>query len=221
MTERSWPDPPCPVCRSVDVRHLMQLAGQVYWRCDRCEATFLDPVHHPDAATERAQYMLHENDVDDPRYRRFLSKLADPLAERLPPAGRGLDYGCGPGPALAAMLEQAGHSVALFDPFFFPDRAVLTGSYDFITCTEAAEHFFAPATEFERLNELLRPGGWLGVMTCFQTDDAKFATWHYRRDPTHVVFYRVKTFDVVARQNGWQMVCPAKDVALFQKPLGD
>ena len=40
------------------------------------------------------------------------------------------------------------------------------------------------------LSYLVRPGGWTGVMTCFQTDDARLAHCHYRRDPTHVVFYR-------------------------------
>ena len=32
--------------------------------------------------------------------------------------------GCGPGPALAEMLREAGHTVATYDPLFAPD---LTG----------------------------------------------------------------------------------------------
>ena len=60
---------------------------------------------------------------------------------RLLPKSQGLDYGCGPGPALAHMLREAGHDVALFDPFFAPDPAPFNRTYDFVTCTEVAEHF--------------------------------------------------------------------------------
>ena len=109
--------------------------------------------------------------------------------------------------------------MALYDPFFQPDRAVLSRTYDFVTCTEVVEHFYNPADRFYELDSLLRPGGWLGVMTCFQTDDARFANWHYRRDPTHVIFYREATFWAIAAARGWHCEIPVKDVALMQKPL--
>lgn len=196
----------------------MSVDGRDYWRCGICEARFLDPRQHPSPETEHAHYLRHENDPDDPGYRRFLSKLADPLLARLAAGSRGLDYGCGPGPALAAMLREAGHDVALYDPFFYPDAGPLERQYDFVACTEAAEHFHRPATEFARLAGLVRPGGWLAIMTCFQTEDARFAGWHYRKDPTHVVFYREATMRHLAAGMGWACDIPAKDVALMQKP---
>lgn len=207
----------CPLC-AAPAEPFATIEGRRYFRCPACEARFLDPARHPTPAEEHACYRDHENDPDDPRYRRFLSKLADPLIARLPQASRVLDYGCGPGPALAAMLREAGHEVALYDPFFAPDRAPLAGIYDVVTCTEVAEHFHAPAREFERLRGMVRPGGWLAVMTCFQTDDARFGTWHYRRDPTHVVFYRAGTFRHLARRWGWSCEIPVKDVVLMRRP---
>jgi hypothetical protein len=116
------------------------------------------------------------------------------------------------------MLREAGHRIAVYDPFFADDPAVLRGTYDFITCTETAEHFHDPAAEFDRFDRLLRPGGWLGVMTCFQTDDAAFRDWHYRRDPTHVVFYKRETLEVLAEARNWSFECPVKDVAVMRKP---
>ena len=208
----------CPVCLDAAPKPFQRLGQLDYWRCIACEATFLDPGHHPSPDAEYAHYLHHENDPDDPRYRKFLAKLSDPLLERLSPSQTGLDYGCGPGPALAAVMREAGHRVALFDPFFAPDPAPLTERYDFITCTEVAEHFHHPAAEFDRLDGMLRPGGWLGVMTCFQTDDANFVDWHYRKDPTHVVFYRRETFGVIAAQRGWSCEIPVKDVVLMRKP---
>jgi SAM-dependent methyltransferase len=196
----------------------MRVLALGYWRCEACEARFLDPRHFLSPEDELAHYRSHENTVDNPGYRRFLGKLAAPLLQRLAPNSRGLDYGCGPGPALAAMLREAGHEVALYDPFFYADPAPLANTYDFITCTEVVEHLHHPAETIDKLDHMLAPGGWLGVMTCFQTDDAQFSAWHYRRDPTHVVFYREATFRVIAAQRRWSCEFPAKDIALMRKP---
>jgi SAM-dependent methyltransferase len=210
----------CPVCRAPELAFLVTAGGRDYWRCGPCGARFLDPRQHPGRAEEHAHYRLHRNDPDDLRYRRFLARLADPLMARLAPGSRGLDYGCGPGPTLAAMLREAGHAVMLHDPLFFPDPAPLAaGPYDFVTCTETAEHFHDPAAEFDRLFGLVHPGGWLAVMTCFQTEDARFAAWHYRLDPTHVVFYRAETLRHLAGLRGWACEIPVKDVALMQRPM--
>ena len=208
----------CPVCRATRTEPLLQIDGRDYWRCPRCAARFLDPRQQPSPEQELNHYRQHRNDPADAGYRRFLSRLAEPLLERLAPASQGLDYGCGPGPALAAMLREQGHRVALYDPFFEPDRAPLQTSYDFITCSETAEHFHRPAEEFDRLATMLRLGGWLALMTCFQTDDARFAGWHYRRDPTHVVFYREETLRYLAAERGFSCVIPTKDVALMRRP---
>ena len=209
----------CRVCGSGRCRPYASLDGKDYWRCAACAAVFLDRADLPTPEAERAHYLLHENDPDDPAYRRFLARLGDPLAARLSAGSRGLDYGCGPGPGLAAMLRERGHTIVLYDPFFAPDRSVLTGTYDFIVCSEVAEHFHEPAHEFARLDALLKPGGWLGLMTCFRTDDSRFAGWHYRRDPTHVVFYAEETMRHLAAIRGWSCEIPRKDVALMRKPL--
>ena len=211
----------CPLCHGGRVTLLLEEAGRPYWRCGVCALTFLDPACRLAPDAEFRHYQSHENKVDDPGYRAFLAKLADPLLAKLTPGSTGLDYGCGPGPALAHMLREAGHAVALYDPFFSPDPAVLATDYDFVTCTEVAEHFFEPAGEFARFDRLLRPGGWLALMTCFQTDDDKFANWHYRQDPTHVVFYKRETLAFVADRLGWRFECPLNDVVLMRKPGDD
>jgi SAM-dependent methyltransferase len=214
--DRAAPDF-CPLCGAAAPQRLLSVDGRDYWRCVRCALRFLDPAQHPAPETEFASYLRHENDPHDKGYRRFLSKLTTPLLARLAPGSRGLDYGCGPGPALPAMLREAGHAVALYDPFFHPDPQPLARTYDFVTCSEAAEHFHRPAEEFKRLVGLLRPGGWLAIMTCFQTDDALFAGWHYRREPTHVLFYREETMRSVAAAHDCTCEIPTKDVALMRR----
>ncbi|MFE8072443.1 class I SAM-dependent methyltransferase [Marinobacteraceae bacterium S3BR75-40.1] len=212
------PHPICIVCHHGSPVHFMEVDRRTYWRCPACLATFLDPTQQPGRKEEYAEYCHHENELDDPGYRRFLSRLAEPLFELLPEEAHGLDYGCGPGPALAAMAAERGYEVSLYDPLFRYNQAALMRRFDFVTCTEVWEHFHHPFEQFRVLDRLLRPGGWLGVMTQFQTEDARFANWQYRRDPTHVVFYRRETLERVAAMMGWECRIPEQNVALFHKP---
>lgn len=206
----------CILCTHNSARRFLSVDSMDYWRCERCLATFLDPSQMPSLEVERHQYQMHENDPADDGYRHFLSRLAEPLLQVLPPQRQGLDFGCGPGPALAMMMEEAGHQVALYDPFFYPHEEALQQQYDFITCTEVVEHFHRPARQFELFEHLLKPQGWLAIMTCFQTDDEAFAHWHYRRDPTHVIFYREETFHTLADDFGWHCETD-RNIALLQK----
>ncbi|WP_203594464.1 class I SAM-dependent methyltransferase [Wenzhouxiangella limi] len=207
----------CPVCREGSAAVFMTLAQRRYWRCPRCLATFLDPDQHPCRSTEREEYDRHQNRVDDPHYQAFLKPALEAVRRRVAAGSRVLDYGCGPGPALGRMLTDADYAVALYDPLYRADAGVLQPGYDAITCTEVAKHFHHPAREFQRLTALLRPGGWLIVMTRFQTDDARFAGWHYRRDPTHVVFYRPETFRHLGRRLGWQVCCTPPHLVEIQR----
>ncbi len=209
--------PTCPLCASADSALYHRDARREYHRCRRCTLVFVPPAFRLDPETERAVYDQHENSPEDPGYRRFLSRLFEPLQARLEPGASGLDFGAGPGPTLSVMFEEAGHRMAIYDPFYAPDASVLEAEYDFITATEVAEHLFAPGKELARLAALLRPGGWLGLMTKRVTDHAAFTRWHYILDPTHVSFFSEATFRWLADELGMSVEFPAADVALLHK----
>lgn len=196
----------------------MVVSACTYFKCDGCAAVFLDPAQRLGRDDEYSRYLTHNNEVTDPAYRAFLSKVCVPLLEQLAPASTILDYGCGPGPALADMLLEAGHSVQVYDPFFYPNQSPLAQCYDAITCTEVAEHLYEPAVVFDTLAALLKPQGWLALMTCF-LPESNFENWHYRRDPTHVVFYSAETFLKMPAFQGWHYLYPQRDVVLLQKPI--
>ncbi|MEP4371870.1 MAG: class I SAM-dependent methyltransferase, partial [Alloalcanivorax venustensis] len=153
----------CRLCGRPGAELFASVEGRRYLRCPRCHLTFLGVTQLPDRADEKAQYDLHRNEPDDPGYRRFLDQLGAPLCERLSAGDRGLDFGCGPGPALARMLEERGHPMRVYDPIYAPDPAALDQQYDFVTCTEVLEHLHWPEREWRRFAELVKPGGWLGV----------------------------------------------------------
>jgi SAM-dependent methyltransferase len=208
----------CLFCDNLSTTAFAHLGERRYFRCPQCQLVFLDPQQRLDSAGEKAHYDLHENDPDDPNYRAFLRRLSNPLVEKLHRGSYGLDYGCGPGPALAPMLSERGFVMDIYDPLYFNDESLLENQYDFITCTEVVEHFHSPREEFARFDSLLRPGGWLAIMTSWLTEDIDFSRWHYPRDPTHVCFYSQETFLFWARQHNWHIEMPDDNVVLLQKP---
>lgn len=208
--------PRCPLCLDARPQASETVHGRMLLDCPVCRLLYVHPAHHLDAERERAHYGLHQNHPSDAGYRRFLSRVAQPVLSRVVRGATGLDYGCGPGPTLSVMLEESGLKVHDYDPFFAPDVRALERDYDFVTCTEVVEHFSRPRLEFERLRRLLRPGGLLAVMTEVLQPDRDVATWGYARDPTHVCFYRWETFEWIAALLGAHLTRPHPNVALME-----
>ena len=115
------------------------------------------------------------------------------------------------------MFNERGYSCNNFDIYYAPDECLLNRQYDFITATEVIEHLSQPAKELDRLWSLLKPGGWLGLMTKRVTSLEAFARWHYKNDPTHICFYSLETFAWLGRQWGVIPKVAGDDVVLFQK----
>jgi len=194
----------CPLCTSVGRRFLQCKDARQYWDCDCCGLVWLDAAQRPSRVAEEARYRTHENDGAE--YLSYLGKTALPIGELLPEGASGLDFGCGPTEGMKRVLSPLGFTVESYDPIFFPRADLLKNRYDFLLCSEAAEHFFEPMSEFERMNQLLKPGGLIGVSSRLSTADEKFEGWTYRRDPTHVVFYREKTVRWLADHFGWELL---------------
>ncbi|NHN36032.1 class I SAM-dependent methyltransferase [Pseudomaricurvus alcaniphilus] len=211
--------PDCPLCGFHATAYHTDVRRD-YRQCGRCKLVFVPRRFHLSREQEKAEYDRHQNCVDDPGYRRFLKRMLDPVLEKIEPGASGLDFGCGPGPALAAMLREAGCQVSVFDIFYFPDPEALASRYDFITATEVVEHLAAPAAELDKLWMLLKPGGWLGIMTKRVRDQSAFSGWHYRNDPTHISFFHADTFRYLAHRWGATVEFSGADTVLLQKPHG-
>lgn len=206
----------CPLCRhAAQPFHSDQYRS--YNQCVECALVFVPSEYWLSPAEEKAYYDLHENSEQDAGYRRFLSRCADPLIATLPPASRGLDFGCGPAPLLARMLAEAGHQMALYDHFYYPDPDVLQEQYDFVVSTEVVEHLCAPQAELERLWALIHRHGVLALMTKLVISRERFANWHYIRDPTHIVFFSAATFEWLAQKFNAELTFPAADVVFLRK----
>lgn len=185
--------------------------------CRKCDLVFVKPDERLPPVEEKKRYDNHENNPHDDQYRSFLHQLFDPLHIRLKPGSSGLDYGSGPGPTLSLMFEEAGYSMSIFDPFYANEVNVFDKNYDFITTTETVEHFYNPGNEFEKLWNILKPGGFFGIMTLLRPEDQSFADWHYIRDETHVSLYSKKTFRWLADFLNSDIEFISKRVIIFKK----
>lgn len=209
----------CPLCAAGDVEFFHRDSRREYLRCRECGLVFVPPHYFLSAEAEKAYYDLHENHPDDSGYRRFLGRLVHPLVEKFHDGAKGLDFGSGPGPTLSVMLAEGGFPTAIYDPVYAPNQSAWHHKYDFVTASEVVEHLHRPMVDLQRLWDVLEPGGWLGIMTKRVIDREAFAGWHYKDDPTHVIFFARKTFVWLARiwNAGLEVVAP--DVVLLQKPV--
>lgn len=215
-------DKACPLCAS-GARFFLNADQREYWLCPQCGLIFVPPEFFISAQDEIHRYRQHNNSLDNPGYVDMFQKKIEIVKRHCSGARSVLDFGCGPEPVLKVLLEREGYRADAYDPNFFPD-GISEKAYDLILSTETFEHLKEPKREFEKLYGLLAPGGWLAIMTRFypQSDDQNdFASWYYKRDPTHIVFYGPETFRWAARRWGFEIVyLDQKDFVLLRRRRG-
>lgn len=209
--------PACILCGNTETKFYHEDQFRSYYRCTNCNLVFVPRQFWLSPEEEKERYDLHENDPEDEGYRSFLSRLVDPLDEKLAPGSDGLDFGSGPGPTLHLLFEKRGHSMRNYDPFYENDPSVFERQYDFITATEVVEHLHQPLKELDRLWECLKPDGFLGIMTKMIRSKEAFEGWHYIRDETHVAFFSKNTFEWLAGRWGAALQIIGNDVIIFRK----
>jgi hypothetical protein len=194
----------CILCESKNVK-LLELAGdkRKYFSCQSCYLIFVDPSHHISVEQEKARYELHENSATDLGYVKFLSQVIQPSLSFLTSNMIGLDYGCGPNPTLSGLLSQHQLTCYNYDPLFGFNHPLQ--AYDFLFATECVEHFRYPKDDFFKMDSLLKPKGFLSIMTDHWQSLDQFATWYYKRDITHVSFYHQRTFAFIRAQAGYEL----------------
>lgn len=158
----------------------------------------MDRALWPDHEQEKARYLQHLNDVNDPRFQAFVSPITERVAAGFDAQHKGLDFGAGHAPVITHVLRQKGYDIACYDPMFFADDSLLTNEYDYICSCEVIEHFHHPASEFSRLRQMLKPGGSLLCMTELYHEGIDFHRWNYKNDPTHVFIYHRNTISYIA-----------------------
>jgi len=186
----------CTLCGSV----LINRKDAYYYDCNTCHAIVKDDQYYLSADEEKAEYEIHNNDVNDIRYQNFTRPITDYVLDEFLPQHHGLDFGSGTGPVISSILMKEGYDIVQYDPFFAPKQNVFDKQYDYIVSCEVFEHFYKPKMEIARLRSLLKANGMLLIMTLLYNDQIDFNTWHYRNDLTHVFIYRKETIEYIANE---------------------
>jgi len=210
--------PNCPLCAHGSTEPFHRDRKREYFHCPQCDLVFVPPEFHLSPKDEKARYDFHSQSLEDSGYRAFLNRLFRPLKKKLSPGVHGLDFGCGQEPTLSVLFEEAGFPCANYDLHFANNPAVLEKQYDFLTCSETMEHFRYPREEFERFLRLVKPGGWIGIMTQLRDEAPPFSTWFYKDDVTHVCFFSRRTFQWLGKQYGLHAEFLPDSVVLLQRP---
>jgi len=203
----------CKIC-SHEVRTVFDRQFKVdYYFCPHCEFLFMDETAMVSPEREKAEYSTHQNTLDNEgyvnRFREFLKKAVIPFQTNPGPGGKrtALDFGSGPGDCVMAhvLREERGYDVDIYDVYFAPEKVYTDNTYDLITCTEVLEHLKDPMETLRLLKRHLKPNGILALMTLFHPitennpeGEEMFQQWWYRRDITHIGFFRPKTFRFIA-----------------------
>lgn len=188
----------CPLCKSTG----SLFHPPLYMQCTHCKAIYR--LELPDSTEEKERYEMHNNDVNDPNYQKFVSPITTYILEHFTPQHNGLDFGSGTGPVISKILMDNYFSVKQYDPYFANIPEVLQATYDYIACCEVIEHFHKPEKEFHLLKNLLKPGGALVCMTHLYDAVIPFKNWYYKNDPTHVFIYRKETMAYIAEKFGFK-----------------
>jgi hypothetical protein len=208
--------PICPLCAHHAPEPFYRDRKRDCFRCPQCDLVFVPPEFHLAPAAEKARYDHHRHSLSDPGYRAFLNRLFQPLEKKLPPGAHGLDFGCGQTPTLSVLFEEAGFVFDNYDLHYAHDPALLEKQYDVLTCSETIEHTARPREEFERFLRLVKPGGWIGIMTQLRDEAPPFEKWFYKNDTTHVCFFSRRTFQTLEKTYGLTLELHENGVVLFQ-----
>jgi len=213
----------CHICDHHTESFVDEKTQVLYYRCPECECLFKDPVHYHSLDMQKARYDLHRNDEEDEGYRAYFQRFLDFVLPHVSGVEKALDFGCGKSTLLANILNNINIECDAYDPLYHPIKLSDSKKYDIIVSTEVFEHLHDPRGVFSQLVSMLKEGGYLAIQTAFHPNDiASFKQWYYHKDPTHIVFFRPKTFEVLSRLYGCRLCAHnGKHIVVIRKDQSD
>jgi SAM-dependent methyltransferase len=197
-------NPHCPLCSGALSDYLVFRERQ-FLQCENCLSIITHPKDFLTPEEEVKHYKKHNNIPTDPRYQNFVSPIVNAIRADWGTAHTGLDFGSGTGSPIIKMLQDDGYTICQYDLYFHPFPELLNHTYNYIACSEVAEHFKEPYSEFVQLHRLLKPGGKLYLMTDrFKPEEREFKAWQYKNDPTHIFLYHARAFEWIKQEFGFK-----------------
>lgn len=207
----------CPLCKSHNIARFSKDKKRIYFNCINCKSIFVPHEYHLREQDEKKRYELHTNSPNNSKYITFLSRIVKPVLEKTNPNSRGLDFGCGPGPILKNIFKTHSINIEEYDPFFKDTKNLLDTKWDFIISTEVVEHLKYPLEELYKMWNILKPGGYLFIMTQLYQPNTEFKSWYYKGDPTHIIFYTKESFKWINEKLNSSLEFIGNDIIILKK----
>lgn len=210
----------CEICGHQTIPIKDKQFDLIYHSCDHCKFIAQDRGMLVSFEDERQEYDYHNNSIEDEGYVNYFRKFIETSLLPYVEGNKGLDYGSGPEPVLATLLERDYKmEMTIYDLHYQPEKRHEGEMYDFITSTEVIEHVTDPLSMLQTFYEHLKPGGITSIMTLFHKDNQdQFLDWWYRRDITHISFFMKRTFEVMAERIGFELVqCDDRRMVTLKK----
>ena len=152
----------CHICNEESERFIVKRKKweKAYYRCPSCEYIFIDPEELLDTKEELGRYEEHNNSIEDAGYRNYFKRFIEFSMEGIDRDADILDYGSGPQPVLASVMQELGYNnVDIYDKYYHDVKLDNDKKYDVITSTEVVEHIYDPMPQLKDVVSKLKKGG--------------------------------------------------------------
>ena len=202
----------CPCCRNI----ITFTSASSFAHCIHCDAYSKDPYQLLNELEEKNRYLLHDNTLDNAGYIQFLTPLAQIIKKHVSHDSLGLDYGCGPVFALEKALDGYTH-LNHYDLFFHPNKEVFNTTYDYIVLSEVIEHLKRVDEVIKLCLQSLKSNGMLFIQTLRHDDVKKIDAWWYTKEPTHIFFLSLQTFEFIATHYQLEIIEVTPRIVVLKK----
>lgn len=208
----------CPLCLNLNYQFYSKNNNRDFLRCNICDLVFVPNSFYLTKEDEFERYKQHENNALDERYRKYFTNFVDHISPFLEKQNlKGLDYGCGESTLLADILNEQGHRVKSYDPFFHPQHDLLENHYEMVWMSEVWEHLSEPKVYLDWLVNHLDSNGFWILRTALRVEDSEFNNWYYKNDPTHIIFASTETFKWLTKNYPFKIVEVNSPYVLLKK----
>ena len=208
----------CYICKESTKKFLNNKTNISFYHCENCEFICKEPSLYQAIELQKERYDLHENSANSDGYRAYFQRFLDFTLPLVGSPKSALDFGCGESSLLASMLKEQNIECDYYDPIYHPKGLKAKKKYDLIVTTEVFEHLHKPQEVFATLLEHLNDGAYLAIQTEFHPNNTElFKKWYYHQDPTHIVFFRAKSFEVLANLHNTKLIADNKKNMLLIK----
>jgi len=178
-----------------------------FWLCGECGLVSVPGRYWLSVDDERARYDLHDNNISNDGYVKFLTQTANVVGATAlgRPSMRVLDFGCGENAVLCQLLNNIGIDCHGYDPLYQQSLSDIN-TYNIIVLCEVIEHLRDINAELELINTLLHNGGIIIIRTQIYDAPSSFPSWWYAQDMTHINFFNMRSLQKLAAITNKQLI---------------